>query len=133
MRHDDFVPAPPPAGVGARTRQSEVRERRKRLLLRCQELAAFLRDHGESVWSGWIDARIAEIGLGQAEGVCNLLEGFAGLGNISDVFLCEEAGHCVSPDDEIAINEQFLLLLSSVNEGAYALQSVHEPVVVSRG
>lgn len=133
MLQDDFVPAPPDLlPVRGQDKISELKTRRVQLVVRCQDLARFLRDHEEVVWARWIDARVTEISLGQPEGVCNLLAGFTGIGNIGDVFLCEEAGHCVSPGDETAINEQFLLLLSAVNTHAHDVQRLIQPVAVRR-
>ncbi|MEM6639550.1 MAG: hypothetical protein AAF610_06575 [Pseudomonadota bacterium] len=101
-----------------------LRSRRTELISRCADLGRFLYSVNEVNWARWVEARIAEIRIGQREGVENLLAGFVGLGNIGEVFLCPEAGHDLGPGEEAALNEQFLLMLSKVAAVARDLEDI---------
>ena len=127
MLQDDFVSvASTTSQPGSLSAKDELKAQRVQLVVRCKDLARFLRSVNESAWATWIDARVTEISLAQPEGVCNLLDGFTGLGNIGDVFLCPEAGHAISPGDETGINEQFLIMLSTVSAAARQVQSLNQ-------
>jgi len=121
---EDKQTAPINDWPGATTSTGRLKSQRVELIVRCTELARFLRGVNESNWANWFDARLTEIRLGQPEGIDNLLSGFIGLGNIGDVFLCPEAGHSITPRDESAMNEQFLLMLSKVSAVALDVQTL---------
>ena len=95
--------------------KTELRVRKVELVVRCQELARFLRGFEELTWAVWIEECITLIRKDSAAGAEKLLAGYCGIGSVSDVYLCPEAGHRLNVSDEIAINEQFLLMLSKVN------------------
>ncbi len=99
-----------------------LKSRRTELISRCAELGRFLHSVNEIHWARWLEARVAEIRIGQNVGLENLLDGFVGLGNIGDVFLCPEAGHDLNAAEEAALNEQFLLMLSKVGAVARDVQ-----------
>ena len=101
-----------------------LKSRRTELISRCAELGRFLHEVNEVHWARWLEARVAEIRIGQREGVENLLAGFVGLGNIGDVFLCPEAGHDLNPTEEPALNEQFLLMVSKLGTVARELEAM---------
>ena len=84
------------------------------LLMRGQELVRFLRFHREQQWSGWLEARLEDIRADEPGAVRALLDGFAGIANISDVFLCREAGHRVTRASECGVNEQYLIMVSKL-------------------
>lgn len=128
MLREDKQTAPatewPTATATATAATGRLKSQRVELITRCTELARFLRGVNEFNWANWFDARVTEIRLGQTEGIDNLLGGFVGLGNIGDVFLCPEAGHSITPRDEMAMNEQFLLMLSKVSAVALDVQGM---------
>ncbi len=133
MLHEDFVtdlsgtaPVPRTAMAG------ELQAQRVLLVMHCKALASFLRGVNELIWSQWIDARVHEICLAQSQGLCNLLEGFTGLGNIGDMYLCPEAGHSVNEGEEASINDHFLQLLSRVNAQAIKVERMTTPPVITR-
>ncbi|MFK8014954.1 MAG: hypothetical protein AB8G17_05905 [Gammaproteobacteria bacterium] len=127
MLQDEYVTvASTTSQPGSLTAKEELKTHRVQLVVHCKELARFLRSVNESTWASWIDARVTEVSLAQPEGVCNLLDGFIGLGNIGDVFLCPEAGHSISPGDEAGINEQFLNLVSTVSSAARKVQTLDQ-------
>ena len=129
MLNDDTMPGlPDGTRLNVRSAKDELRSRRIELVVRCQELARFLRGFDEGPWAEWVDSRSSEIRSGQAQGIVNLLDGYSGIGNISDVFLCPEAGHRVSAGDEIGVNEQFLVMLGKVNEIARRLLTLSRPL-----
>lgn len=129
MLNEDIVAALPhgvaPSVPAAKT---EFKVQRVELVVRCQELARFLRGVEEHAWADWVEARINEISVGQIEGVANLLDGFCGLGSIADVFLCPEAGHRLSVGDENGVNEQFLIMLSKVNAIGRKVHALATPI-----
>lgn len=129
MLNED-IPSALPTGttVTVPTARTEFKVQRVELVVRCQELARFLRGVDEHTWADWVEARINEISLGRIEGVSNLLEGFYGLANIGDVFLCPEAGHRVAAGDENGVNEQFLMMLSKVYAIARNVQALANPI-----
>jgi hypothetical protein len=127
--NEDIVAALPkgvsPTVPSART---EFKVQRVELVVRCQELARFLRGVEENVWADWVEARINEISLGRIEGVAKLLDGFCGMCSIADVFLCPEAGHRVTAGDENSVNERYLVMLSKVNALARNVQALATPI-----
>ncbi|MEM7083561.1 MAG: hypothetical protein AAF465_12585 [Pseudomonadota bacterium] len=94
---------------------NDLRVRKVELVVRCQELARFLRGFDETHWAVWLDECVTAIRKDSRIGAEELLEGYSGIGSISDVYLCPEAGHRLDARDEVAINEQYLLMLSKVN------------------
>lgn len=118
MRTENETGAAAAAWVGTHGSDPLLKSRRTELVSRCAELGRFLHSVNEIHWARWLEARIAEIRIGQREGIENLLNGFVGLGNIGDVFLCPEAGHDINASEEAALNEQFLLMLSKVGSVA---------------
>ena len=84
------------------------------LLMRGQELVRFLRFHREQQWSDWLEARLESIRAREPGAVRRLLDGFTGIANISDVFLCREAGHRVTRASECGVNEQYLIMVSKL-------------------
>ena len=111
---------------------SELQSQRVLLVMHCKALASYLHGVNELTWAQWIDARVQEICLAQSQGLCNLLDGFTGLGNIGDMYLCPEAGHSLSPGDEVGINDHFLQLLSRINAQAIKVQCMSTPPVITR-
>ncbi len=93
----------------------DLRVKKVELVVRCQELARFLRGFDEINWAGWLEECVTAIREDSTQGAEQLIESYNGLGSISDVYLCPEAGHKLDARDEVAINEQFLLMLSKVN------------------
>lgn len=94
---------------------NDLRVKKVELVVRCQELARFLRGFDEDNWAGWLEECVTSIRKDSTEGTEMLIDGYSGLGSISDVYLCPEAGHKLDARDEVAINEQFLLMLSKVH------------------
>lgn len=105
------------------TTRNRLRIKRVGLVVRCQELARFLRGFGEDPWADWVESRIAEIRNGDPKAVARLLSGYSGFACITDVFLCPEAGHRLTPGDEARVNEQLLEMLAKVNELARAVRA----------
>ena len=119
-----------PDGVtlNLRRARNELRARRVELVVRCQELARFLRGLDEVEWAGWLEARVTDISAARANGVQSLLDGSAGMGGIGDMYLCPEAGHRLAPGDEHGINDQFLLMLAKVNHLAREVRALSSPM-----
>lgn len=105
---------------------NELRSKRVELVVRCQELARFLRGFEETAWSDWTEERIGQIRMGDHKGVAALLDGFCGFANIADVFLCPEAGHRMRASDENTVNEQFLQMISRIHALAREVQELIE-------
>ena len=103
------------APIPKSTAPNDLRVKKVELVVRCQELSRFLRGFDETHWAGWLEECVGAIRQDSTLGAEQLLDGYNGLGSISDVFLCPEAGHRLDARDEVAINEQFLLMLSKVN------------------
>lgn len=103
------------APIPKTTAHNDLRVKKVELVVRCQELARFLRGFDEGNWAGWLEECVTAIRQDSTHGAEQLLESYNGLGSISDVYLCPEAGHKLDARDEVAINEQFLLMLSKVN------------------
>ena len=99
--------------------------------MRGQELVRFLRFHRETQWSAWLEARLADIRAGKPVAVRNLLEGFTGIANIGDLFICREAGHRLTPAGEASVNEQFLVMVSKLYQLARDARDVRERFVAS--
>ena len=106
-----FEDAPAPKAAS----KDDLRVKKVELVVRCQELARFLRGFDEVTWAGWLEECVTAIREDSSRGAEQLIESYTGLGSISDVYLCPEAGHKLDARDEVAINEQFLLMLSKVN------------------
>ncbi len=106
-----FEESPIPKATG----HNDLRVKKVELVVRCQELARFLRGFDEVNWAGWLEECVTAIRKDSMQGAEQLLDSYNGLGPISDVYLCPEAGHKLDARDEVAINEQFLLMLSKVN------------------
>ncbi len=94
---------------------NDLRVKKVELVVRCQELARFLRGFDEVNWAGWLEECVTAIRQDSTLGAEQLIDSYNGLGSISDVYLCPEAGHKLDARDEDAINEQYLLMLSKVN------------------
>lgn len=105
-----FEEAPLPPGAA-----TDLRVKKVELVVRCQELSRFLRGLEETHWAAWLEECVTSIRQNSTRGVEKLLGGYSGMGCISDVYLCPEAGHRLNARDEDAINEQYLLMLSKVN------------------
>lgn len=84
------------------------------LLMRGEELVRFLKFHHEQQWSAWLEARLEDIRDDKPGSVRALLDGFTGMANIGDLFLCREAGHRVRRSSECGVNEQYLVMLSKL-------------------
>ncbi|NNF17576.1 MAG: hypothetical protein HKN70_12590 [Gammaproteobacteria bacterium] len=116
--HDDSVAIAFQKAVATpgKNRKTDLRVKKVELVVRCQELARFLRGFNELNWAGWIEDNIVELRHDSRVGIAHLLEGYNGIGAISDLYLCPEAGHRLTVRDEAAINEQLLLMLAKVNQ-----------------
>ncbi|MBT8131056.1 MAG: hypothetical protein KJO35_02210 [Gammaproteobacteria bacterium] len=88
------------------------------LLMRGRELIRFLRRHGEANWADWLEDSLEQTRDDSRTGVGTLLGGFEGMGGMTDLYLCPEAGHSLDPNDESKVNEQLLLLVSRVYQAA---------------
>ena len=86
------------------------------LLTRGDELVRFLRFHKERAWADWLEARLGAIRANRRGALRELLDGFNGMANIGDVFLCREAGHRVARARERGVNEQYLVMVSKLYE-----------------
>ncbi|MBT8144472.1 MAG: hypothetical protein KJO55_07210 [Gammaproteobacteria bacterium] len=84
------------------------------LLMRGRELVRFLRSHGELHWSEWLQDSLEIVRRDPRHGVVIMLDGFEGIGAITDIYLCPEAGHRLAGHEENAINEELLLQVSRV-------------------
>lgn len=111
------------AAAPGKSTRIDLRVKKVELVVRCQELARFLRGFNELNWAGWIEEVIVDMRQNSRTGVEHLLAGYSGIGSLSDVYLCPEAGHRLSARDEAAINEQFLLMLAKVNNLAREINS----------
>ncbi len=109
-----FEEAPMPVSASS----NDLRVKKVELVVRCQELSRFLRGFDEVHWAVWLEECVSSIRDDSILGTEKLLDGYVGIGSISDVFLCPEAGHKLDARDEDAINEQYLLMLSKVNNVA---------------
>ena len=107
--------------------KGDLRVKRVELVVRCQELARFLRGFNEQTWAEWLEDRVRAIRHESQVGVEELLHGFCGIGALCDVYLCPEAGHSLNTQDENAINEQFLLMLAKVNNVAGEIRLIQAP------
>ncbi len=128
LRENSTHARPDGTPINVKSARDELRVKRVELVVRCQELARFLRGFDENPWAEWVEARIGEISVGNPEGVEELLEGFCGIGSISDVYLCPEAGHRINAGDENGVNEQFLVMLSKVSEIARRVLALSRPL-----
>ncbi len=86
------------------------------LLMRGRELIRYLRRFGESTWAEWLEDALEIVRRDARSGVLVVLEGFDGMGALTEVYLCPEAGHRLEASDEIAVNEELLLRVSRVYE-----------------
>ena len=84
------------------------------LLMRGRELIRYLRRYGEVTWAEWLEDALEIVRRDARAGVMVVLEGFEGMGALSDVYLCPEAGHRLELGDENAVNEELLLRVSRV-------------------
>lgn len=84
------------------------------LLMRGRELIRYLRRYGELNWAEWLEDALEIVRRDARAGVMVVLEGFEGMGALSDVYLCPEAGHRLAADDENAANEELLVRVSRV-------------------
>lgn len=84
------------------------------LFMRGRELIRYLRRFGEQHWSEWLEDGLEIVRRDPHHGIATLLAGFEGIGSMADVYLCPEAGHRVSANDELAVNEQMLVHVSQV-------------------
>lgn len=109
-----------------------LRAKRVELVVRCRELARYLRGFEEHTWADWIDRRVEEIRADDPDSTRHLREGYEGLANISDLFLCCEAGHRVAPADENSINEQLLLMISKVRTLVDQYETLRQRIRPSR-
>lgn len=111
------------SGIALPNGKPDLRVKRVELVVRCQELARFLHGFDERSWAGWVEDCVNDIREDSVSGAERLLAGYNGIGSLSDVYLCPEAGHKLRAEDEVAINEQFLLMLSKVNNLAHEICS----------
>lgn len=127
--HDDSVAIAFKKAVATpgKNRKTDLRVKKVELVVRCQELARFLRGFNELNWANWIEDNIVELRHDSRVGIAHLLEGYSGMGSISDIYLCPEAGHRLSVRDEAAINEQLLLMLAKVNHLALEISNKELP------
>ncbi|MDH3646317.1 MAG: hypothetical protein OER80_06055 [Gammaproteobacteria bacterium] len=88
------------------------------LLMRGRELIRYLRRYGEFNWAEWLEDGLEETRINSRTGVATLLEGFEGMGGMGDLYLCPEAGHCLSVTEESRVNEDLLLMSSRVFQAA---------------
>lgn len=84
------------------------------LLMRGRELIRYLRRYGEVNWAEWLEDALEIVRRDARAGVMVVLEGFEGMGALSDVYLCPEAGHRLAADDENVANEELLVRVSRV-------------------
>lgn len=127
-RGDFSIALPDGVTLNLRRAKNELRARRVELVVRCQELARFLRGLDEVEWARWLDERVTDISAAKPNSVQRLLEGSVGMGGIGDMYLCPEAGHRLSARDETGINHQFLLMLAKVNHLAREVLSLSRPM-----
>ena len=131
MRQDrDEISIALPDGVtlNLRRAKNELRARRVELVVRCQELARFLRGLDEVEWARWLEERVTDISAARPKSVQKLLAGSVGIGGIGDMYLCPEAGHRLAANDETGINHQFLLMLAKVNHLAREVLVLSSPM-----
>lgn len=86
------------------------------LLTSGRDLIRYLRRYGETVWAEWLEEGLETLHRDARVGVVTLLEGFAGIGGLTDVYLCPEAGHRLEACDELVANEELLQRVSRVFE-----------------
>ncbi|NND36512.1 MAG: hypothetical protein HKN81_05185 [Gammaproteobacteria bacterium] len=84
------------------------------LLMRGRELIRYLRRYGESTWAEWLEDALEIVRRDARSGVLVVLEGFEGMGALTDVYLCPEAGHRLAASDENAVNEELLIRVARV-------------------
>ena len=118
------MPDPKPLAVRTATLPATTGEARQgsaqrgELVARCVELAGYLRSFEEREWARWVEQQARRIQSRRPDAVVDLLKAFTGIGSIADVYLCPEAGHSLTADDENAVNERFLMLLARVGASA---------------
>lgn len=88
------------------------------LLMRGRELIRHLRRYGEFNWAEWLEDSLEALRHDSRAGVATLLEGFEGMGSVTDLYLCPEAGHRVPEGKESDVNEQLLIMVSRVYQAA---------------
>ena len=109
----------PPRTIPRRAAEARSHSaQRGELVARCVELAGYLRSFDEREWAAWVAQQARRIQARRPDAVVDLLKAFTGIGSIADVYLCPEAGHALSADDENAVNERFLMLLARVGASA---------------
>ena len=88
------------------------------LLMRGRELIRYLRRHREINWSEWLEDSLEALRSNSRTGVAELLGGFDGMGSLTDLYLCPEAGHRVPEGRESEVNEELLIRVSRVYQAA---------------
>lgn len=88
------------------------------LLMRGRELIRHLHRHGESTWAEWLEDSLEALRSDSHAGIAQLLEGFEGMGSLTDLYLCPEAGHRIPEGRESAVNEKLLITASRVYQAA---------------
>lgn len=91
------------------------------LLMRGRELIRHLRRHREINWSEWLEDNLEALRSDSSAGVAELLEGFEGMGSLTDLYLCPEAGHVIADGRESEVNEELLIMVSRVYQAAREL------------
>lgn len=86
------------------------------LLMRGRELIRYLRRYGESVWAEWLEEGLETVHRDARSGVVELLDGFGGIGGLTEIYLCPEAGHRLEAREELEVNEELLQRVSRVFE-----------------
>ncbi len=86
--------------------------------MRGRELIRYLRRYGEFTWAEWLEDGLEALRRDSRTGVTALLEGFEGIGGMTDVYLCPEAGHRVSASEEATVNTKMLIMASRVYQAA---------------
>jgi len=108
-----------------RVGSSPVDPQLAKLIRETRRLAALFASYGIDDWAISLhsDASLMEAGK-LADGINHLLSSFGGMGSITDVFICPEAGHPILPKDVTRVNREADALSTSIYNAATALRKL---------
>jgi hypothetical protein len=96
-----------------------------KLVREIRRLAAMFASYGIDDWAISLhsDASLMEAGK-LTDGIDHLLSGYGGMGSLTDVFICPEAGDPIPPQDVDTVNREADALRTSIYEAASALRKL---------
>ncbi len=85
------------------------------------ELAALLREHGETHWASWVESDAGSIVAGDFFGVTHHLSAYGGMGSLNDLVLSPMNGHRLEDTQAGRVNDSLSILRSRARSLADAI------------